>query len=65
MIAKEELGGYSMQNFERANLIYRERVGGYIESMQDFMIESNLAKQTDFDRLEKMKQKGYDIILFC
>ena len=64
MIAKEELGGYSAENFERANMIYRERVGGYIENMQDFMIESNLAKQTDFDWLEKMKQKGYDIILF-
>jgi predicted ABC-type ATPase len=51
-------------NVERANLIYRERVGRYIENMQDFMIESNLAKQTDFDWLEKMKQKGYDIILF-
>ena len=53
MITKEELGGYSAQNFERANMIYREKVGGYIESMQDFMVESNLAKQTDFDWFEK------------
>src|SRR5690242_7908917 len=64
MIAKEDLGGYSAENFERANMICRERVGGYIDNMQDFMIESNFAKQTDFDWLEKMKQKGYDIILF-
>ena len=64
MIAKQELGGYTAENFERANLIYRERVGAYIDKMEDFIIESNLAKQTDFDWLEKMKQRGYDIILF-
>ncbi|MEP6683593.1 MAG: hypothetical protein ABJA35_10045 [Parafilimonas sp.] len=63
MIAREELGGYSSENFESANLIYRERVGGYIDKMEDFMIESNLSKQTDFDWLEKMKQKGYELIL--
>ena len=57
MIAKEGLGGYSAENFERANMIYRERVGGYIENMQDFMIEINLSKQTDFDWLRKDETK--------
>ena len=42
MIAKEELGGYSAQTFEKANMIYRERVSGYIENLKDFMIGRKL-----------------------
>lgn len=64
IIAKGELGGYTAENFEKAAMIYRERAGHYISNQLDFMIESNLAKQADFVWLEKMKEKGYDLILF-
>ena len=64
IIAKDELGGYTPENLEKAAMIYREKAGYHIGNMQDFMIESNLAKQSDFYWLEKMKAKGYELILF-
>jgi predicted ABC-type ATPase len=63
MIARDELGGYTPENLEKATLLYRERAGNHIGDIKDFMIESNLAKQSDFDWLEKMKAKGYELVL--
>src|SRR5690349_10019214 len=64
MIARDELGGYTEKNFENAAIIYRERVEDYTNNMQDFMVESDLARQSDFVWLKKIKEKEYDLILF-
>jgi len=64
IIARDELGGYTAENFERAAIIYHERAEDYINNMQDFIVENNLAGQSDFVWLEKIKEKGYDLVLF-
>ena len=64
VIAKDELGGYTPENFAGAEMIYRERISKLLKAGEDFMIESNLAKSTDYDWIEKMIQYGYEIILF-
>ena len=64
LIAKDELGGYTAENFVKADLIYRERTGKLIHSKSDFMIESNLAKSSDYEWIDKMMQIGYDAVLY-
>lgn len=59
LITKTELGGYTDSNFAKADELYRERIGDMISKGQDFMIESNLAKDSEYDWVDKMKQKGY------
>ena len=63
LIAKE-LGGYSTENFIQAEMIYREKVSSLISNGFDFMIESNLAKNTDYEWIGKMIKQGYEIVLF-
>lgn len=63
VIAKE-LGGYTAENFVKADMIYRERVAELLNGKNDFMIESNLAKSSDYDWVEKVKNYGYDVILY-
>jgi len=64
LITKDELGGYTEENFVRAEAIVRERIAGHISRNEDFLIESNLARQSDYDWLELVKSKGYDIVLY-
>jgi predicted ABC-type ATPase len=64
LITKDELGSYSEINFARAEELYRERVGILISQGQDFMIESNLAKDSEYNWVEKMKQKGYEVVVY-
>lgn len=64
VIAKDELGGYSAENFVRAEMIYRERISKLLKDGDDFMIESNLAKSSDYEWIEKMIHRGYELILF-
>jgi predicted ABC-type ATPase len=64
VIAKDEIGGYSHENFAGAEMIYRERIKKLLKAGDDFMIESNLAKSSDYDWIEKMIHRGYEIILF-
>jgi predicted ABC-type ATPase len=63
-ITKDELGGYTESNFIKAEEIYRQRIGELITNSQDFMIESNLAKDSEYGWIEKMKQKGFDVVLY-
>lgn len=63
-ITKEELGGYTQSNFIKAEEIYRRRIGELITNSQDFMIESNLAKDSEYGWIERMKQKGFDVVLY-
>lgn len=64
LITKDELGGYTEENFVRAEAIVRERIAGHISRNEDFLIESNLARQSDYDWLKLIKSKGYDIVLY-
>ena len=64
IIARDELGGYSKMNFAKAEEIVRERITRHIELAESFMVESNLARQSDYDWLKAMKAKGYSIIVY-
>ena len=64
IIAKNELGGYSEENFQKAEAIVRSRMAERISKNENFLIESNLARQSDYDWLQLIKSKGYDIILY-
>jgi predicted ABC-type ATPase len=60
----KDLGDYSTENFAMAELIYRDKITSIIKDKSDFMIESNLAKNSDYEWIEKMVQAGYEVILY-
>lgn len=60
----KELGSYSVENLSKAETIIRNKMSGLIKQKQDFLIESNLAKESEYDWLQKMKAAGYDVILY-
>jgi len=64
VIARNELGGYSEVNFAQAAELARSRIALQIDKKADFMIESNLAKNADYDWLLNMKNAGYAIVLY-
>jgi predicted ABC-type ATPase len=64
IITRFELGGYSEENYAIADAIFRKRIGEYINDAKDFMIESNLARDADYDWVQNMIKKGYDVILY-
>lgn len=64
IIVKNELGGYSEENFIKVETIVRSRIANHISNNKDFLIESNLAKQSDYDWLKTMRVHGYKIILY-
>ncbi len=49
LITRNELGGYSEENFAKAEAIVRNRMANYLSKNENFLIESNLAKQSDYD----------------
>jgi predicted ABC-type ATPase len=63
-IITKELGGYTTENFVHAEMMYREKVAELLKEKNDFMIESNLAKSSDYDWIEKIKQHDYEVILY-
>jgi len=63
-IAKIELGGYTQENFAKADAIARVRIASFIQNEETFMIESNLAKASDYEWIEKMIKRGYEAILY-
>jgi predicted ABC-type ATPase len=60
----QESGGYTEENYAKADIIYRQRIKQYIIDRANFMIESNLAKIADFEWIEKMKAVSYEVILY-
>lgn len=64
VICRDELGGYSEENTVKAENIARERIRAHIEKGESFMIESNLARQSDYDWIQRMSDAGYDTHLF-
>ncbi|MBV9962449.1 MAG: zeta toxin family protein [Parafilimonas sp.] len=60
----KELGDYTAENFAKAEMIYREKVAELLKDKTDFMIESNLARDSDYEWIEKVQKYGYDIVLY-
>lgn len=63
-IITQNLGGYTEENYIKASEIYRHTIKGYMESNNDFMIESNLADSRSYEWLTLLKNKGYQIVLY-
>jgi predicted ABC-type ATPase len=63
IVAKKELGDYSSKNLLLAEALVRERMATLLEAHQSFIIESNLSKSSEYEWLEKLAQKGYDLKL--
>ncbi len=57
-------GSYSPENFQRADETARLEIGNHINAMRDFMIESNLSVQNDYDWINALIKKGYDTVLY-
>ena len=55
---------YTTENFVKADVIAREKIASHISQMTDFMIESNLAAQNDYNWITAMIKKGYEVVLF-
>src|SRR6266545_1288886 len=60
LIVRNELGNYNEVNFAKAESIARGRIAGLIKKYESFMIESNLAKESEYEWIEKIMKKGYD-----
>jgi predicted ABC-type ATPase len=55
IIVRQELTGeYSEENYAKAANIARERIAKCLENDMDFMIESNLALQSDYNWIENI-----------
>ncbi|HMI67780.1 MAG TPA: hypothetical protein VK517_17180 [Cyclobacteriaceae bacterium] len=64
LITRSLKGGYTEENFVKADEIARIEIGGHLTAMRDFMIESNLATQNDYDWIKAIIKKGYEVVLF-
>lgn len=64
LIARNELGGYSEENFQKSESIVRSRIAEHISKNENFLIESNLARQSDYDWLKLIRSKGYEIVVY-
>ncbi len=58
------LGGYTDENYTRAEIIYRQKIKEHISSRVSFMIESNLARLSDYEWIENMKKASYETVLY-
>ena len=63
-VLAREAGGYTEENFAKAEMIYREKLTALLQSEADFMIESNLARSSDYEWIEKIIKRDYEVILF-
>ncbi|HMV08387.1 MAG TPA: zeta toxin family protein [Cyclobacteriaceae bacterium] len=57
-------GSYSAENFQRADNEARLQIGTYLNAMHDFMIESNLSMQNDYDWVQAVAKKGYEVVIY-
>lgn len=57
-------GGYSAENFQWADEEARLQIGRHLNSMSDFMVESNLATQSDYTWISAVRKKGYEVVLY-
>ncbi len=61
---QKELGGYTSGNTIKAEGIARGRMKELISQKVDFLIESNLAKSSDYEWVNRMREQGYQTSLF-
>ncbi len=61
---QKELGGYTPENTLIAEGIARDRMKELISQKVDFLIESNLAKSSDYEWVNRMRGHGYQTSLF-
>lgn len=64
LITRSLPGMYTTENFAKAEIIAREKIALHINEMTDFMIESNLATQKDYDWIQSIIKKGYEVTLY-
>lgn len=58
------LGGYTVENSITAEGIIKNHIKHLIADAWSFMIESNLAKTSDYEWVELMRKQGYQTILY-
>jgi len=63
-IVLRELGGYNPENIAKGEQLAKERMRRLIQDREDFMIESNLSKSSDYDWIAAMRKNGYETVLF-
>src|SRR5215467_15614409 len=61
LVAKNEFGSHLPQNLLKAEEFIREWMRVLISSKQNFIIESNLAKSSEYEWLEKLISHGYQL----
>lgn len=64
LIVKNELGGFTTKNFARAEELVRIKIGDHLKHQGSFMIESNLARSSDYEWLQSVISRGYEMVLY-
>jgi predicted ABC-type ATPase len=64
IVIKELNKKYSPANIGLAEQLAREKMTVLIKANKDFMIESNLAKASDYEWIENMRKHRYETILY-
>jgi len=59
-----ELGNYTAENLALGESIAQQRIAGFIERKESFMIESNLSKKSDYEWIKRMQRHGYYAVLY-
>lgn len=64
ILTLQHFGAYSVENIANAEQLARVKMTELISEGKSFLIESNLAKMSDYDWISAMRNKGYDTHLF-
>lgn len=64
LIVLRELGAYTSENITHAENIARERMRTLLQAGDDFLIESNLSKASDYEWIARMRTNNYSTVLF-
>jgi predicted ABC-type ATPase len=61
---QKDLGGYTLENSLTAEVIIKNHMKDLIAEAWSFMIESNLAKASDYEWVGLMRKQGYQTVLY-
>ena len=61
---QKELGGYTLENSITAERIIKNHMKDLISASWSFMIESNLAKLSDYEWIYLLRKQGYQTVLY-
>lgn len=64
LIVLRELGAYTPENIAQAENIARERMRVLLQAGDDFLIESNLSKASDYEWIARMRTNNYNTVLY-